>query len=119
LHLLKNLGAPNVKISSEAMQLLKSYPWPGNIRELRNVLERGLLLAYGQSLTLEHFPSLELQPVFMSNDKDMNNLENIEEAHIREAVRRFSGDTRKAAESLGISRATLYRKLKKFQQTPQ
>ncbi|MFZ3136485.1 MAG: sigma-54 dependent transcriptional regulator [Thermodesulfovibrionales bacterium] len=118
LHLLRNLGAPNVKISSEAMQLLKAYPWPGNIRELRNVLERGLLLAYGQSLTLEHFSSLESQPVFMSHDKDMNNLENIEEAHIREAVRRFSGDTRKAAESLGISRATLYRKLKKFQQTP-
>ena len=118
LHLLRNLGAPNVKISSEAMQLLKAYSWPGNIRELRNVLERGLLLAYGQSLTLEHFSSLESQPVFMSHDKDMNNLENIEEAHIREAVRRFSGDTRKAAESLGISRATLYRKLKKFQQTP-
>ena len=118
LHLLRNLGAPNVKISSEAMQLLKAYPWPGNIRELRNVLERGLLLSYGQSLTLEHFSSLESQSVFMSHDKDMNNLENIEEAHIREAVRRFSGDTRKAAESLGISRATLYRKLKKFQQTP-
>lgn len=118
LHLLRNLGAPNVKISSEAMQLLKAYPWPGNIRELRNVLERGLLLAYGQSLTLEHFSSLESQPVFMSHDKDMNNLGNIEEAHIREAVRRFSGDTRKAAESLGISRATLYRKLKKFQETP-
>jgi DNA-binding NtrC family response regulator len=118
LHLLRNLGAPNVKISSEAMQLLKSYPWPGNIRELRNVLERGLLLAYGQSLTPEHFSSLESQPVFMSHNKDMNNLENIEEAHIREAVRRFTGDTRKAAESLGISRATLYRKLKKFQQSP-
>jgi DNA-binding NtrC family response regulator len=120
LHLLRNLGAPNVKISSEAMQLLKTYPWPGNIRELRNVLERGLLLAHGQALFPEHFSSLESQPVFMSHDhdKDMNNLENIEEAHIREAVRRFSGDTRKAAESLGISRATLYRKLKKFQQTP-
>ncbi len=118
LHLLRNLGAPDVKISSEAMQLLKAYPWPGNIRELRNVLERGLLLAYGQSLTPEHFSSLESQPVFISHDKDMNNLDNIEEAHIREAVRRFSGDTRKAAESLGISRATLYRKLKKFQQTP-
>jgi len=118
LHLLRNLGAPDVKISSEVMQLLKAYPWPGNIRELRNVLERGLLLAYGQSLTPEHFSSLESQPVFISHDKDMNNLDNIEEAHIKEAVRRFSGDTRKAAESLGISRATLYRKLKKFQQTP-
>lgn len=118
LHLLGNLGAPNVKISSEAMQLLKAYPWPGNIRELRNILERGLLFAYGQSLALEHFSSLESQPVFMSHDKDMSNLENIEEAHIGEAVRRFSGDTRKAAESLGISRATLYRKLKKFQQPP-
>ena len=115
LHLLRNLGAPNVKISSEAMQLLKAYPWPGNIRELRNVLERGLMLSYGKSLQPEHFSSLELQSVFM---KDMNNLENIAEAHIREAVRRFSGDTRKAAESLGISRATLYRKQKKFQQTP-
>jgi DNA-binding NtrC family response regulator len=116
LHILRNLGAPDAKILPEAMQLLKNYKWPGNIRELRNILERALLLTNGQTLTPEHFSGLDSQPAFVTpeSEKDITNLENIEETHIKAVINRFGGDTRKAAESLGISRATLYRKLKKF-----
>ena len=114
-HLLRSISPQSTTISSEALQLLMSYSWPGNIRELRNILERALLLAHGEPLNVEHFSGLDLQPVFVQEEKDAGNLENIEEAHIKAAVKRFGGDTRKAAESLGISRATLYRKLKKFQ----
>ncbi len=115
LHILRNLGSPDLKISSEAMQLLKNYSWPGNIRELRNVLERALLLTHGQALTPEHFSGLDTRHIPMDYTGSLDNLENIKEAHIKTIMKRFGGDTRKAAEALGISRATLYRKLKKIQ----
>lgn len=114
-HLLRTLGSFNFDLSPEVMRLLKNYPWPGNIRELRNMLERALLLAHGQSLTLEHFSGLDFSHAPIENTGDRSNLENIEETHIKTIIRRFGGDTRKAADALGISRATLYRKLKKFQ----
>jgi len=114
-HLLRTLGSFNFDLSPEVMRLLKNYTWPGNIRELKNMLERALLLAHGQSLTLEHFSGLDFSRTPVENTGDRSNLENIEETHIKTIIRRFGGDTRKAADALGISRATLYRKLKKFQ----
>ncbi len=113
-HILINLGHPEIEISDEIMQLLINYPWPGNIRELKNVLERATLLSSGEPLSIEHFPGLEPYNI-MSINKDVSKLNNIEETHIREVIKQFNGDTRKASEALGISRATLYRKLKKFQ----
>lgn len=99
------------------MELLKGYPWPGNVRELRNILERALLLSRGQFLTVEHFSSLEYDQ-FLPDKTTANKLEDIEEEHIRTIIRRSAGDVRKAAGFLGISRATLYRKLKKFHKNP-
>lgn len=114
LHLLNAMGSANTDISPDAMQLLKNYSWPGNIRELRNVLERAQLLAHGNAMSAEHFSGLDFPSVHAESIPQVNNLENIEEEHIKTVIKRFSGDTRKAAEALGISRATLYRKLKKF-----
>jgi DNA-binding NtrC family response regulator len=114
LYTLRNLGSPDVIISPEVMQVLKHYPWPGNIRELRNVLERALLLAHGQHLLPEHFPGLDSLSISREQGKDKGNLKDFEGSHIKSVIRRFGGDTLKASESLGISRATLYRKLKKF-----
>jgi DNA-binding NtrC family response regulator len=113
-NIMKKIGPPDVKISHDAMELLKGYPWPGNVRELSNILERALLLSHGQLLKAEHFPSLEYDQ-FLPDKNTANKLEDIEEEHIRSVIRRSAGDVRKAAEFLGISRATLYRKLKKFQ----
>jgi DNA-binding NtrC family response regulator len=113
--ILTNLGHHEIEITDEIMQLLKNYPWPGNIRELRNVLERAILLSYGDPLSAEHFPGLDSRYFMSENKTGVSNLNNIEETHIRTVIKRFDGDTRKAAEALGISRATLYRKLKKFQ----
>jgi DNA-binding NtrC family response regulator len=79
-------------------------------------LERALLLSQGQSLTIEHFAGLDSVPAFTNYDKGISNLENIEEAHIKAVIKHCGGDTRKAADILGISRATLYRKLKKGRQ---
>ena len=116
-NIMKKIGPPDIKMSRDAMELLKGYPWPGNVRELRNILERALLLSRGQFLTVEHFSSLEYDQ-FLPDKTTANKLEDIEEEHIRTIIRRSAGDVRKAAGFLGISRATLYRKLKKFHKSP-
>ena len=96
------------------MRLLASYYWPGNIRELRNVLERALLLARGGPLKPADFSGLESQPVRDFPTDNILNLEEMENLHIKSVLDRFGGDTRKTAEILNISLATLYRKLKKI-----
>jgi DNA-binding NtrC family response regulator len=113
LNIMKKIGPPDIKISNDAMKLLKAYPWPGNIRELRNILERALLLSRGQLLKVEHFSGLE-HDRFPLDKNTANKLENVEIDHIRTMIRQSAGDVRKAAQLLGISRATLYRRLKKF-----
>lgn len=119
LNLLGSLGAPDTELSKECMQSLAKYSWPGNIRELRNVLERALLLARGKHLSPEHFIGLDLSPIALAPaDEDINDLDRLEENHIKTTMQRFHNDTLKAAKALGVSRATLYRKLKKMQDNP-
>ncbi|MEW6584856.1 MAG: sigma-54 dependent transcriptional regulator [Nitrospirota bacterium] len=115
-HLLAVLGAPDMEISRDVMQLLEQYHWPGNIRELRNLLERALILSRGSQLTPDHFAGLEYAPVAVEETADTSDLTKVEEAHIKIVMQRFGNDTKKAAEALGISRATLYRKLKKLKE---
>jgi transcriptional regulator with PAS, ATPase and Fis domain len=113
-HIFIDMGVHDIEISEKVMRFLQDYSWPGNIRELRNVLERALLLSEGKNLTIEHFSginSLHGAPDYIVNT---NKLECVEESHIKTVIKRFDGDTRKAAVALGISRATLYRKLNKF-----
>lgn len=105
--LLQKLGAAHTEISPEAMRMFRSYPWPGNVRELRNVLERSLLLARNETLRPEHFPGLDAHRLVGSEAVAQS-----EQAMIQAALLAHGGDKKKAAEALGMSRATLYRKLK-------
>lgn len=113
-HLLIEMGIPNIEIPEDIMRLMQDYSWPGNIRELRNVLERAILLSNGKKFSMEHFSCINLIHNRPDHILKSNKLHSIEESHIRSVIKRFNGDTRRAAEALGISRATLYRKLKKF-----
>lgn len=110
-HLLGALGASDAGVTPEATGLLISYPWPGNIRELRNVLERALLLSQGGKLGVEHFPGLE-DHITEYSRKDKGPSPSSELTRIEETIRSFDGDITKAAKALSISRATLYRRLK-------
>jgi DNA-binding NtrC family response regulator len=114
LHLLKSAGEPLQEPSPEIMQFLEAYSWPGNIRELKNVLERALLLAGGSPLSQEHFPGLG--PIHCSAERSPTilHLNQLEQEHIKSVLGRFGGDTEKAAQALGISRAAIYRKLEKY-----
>lgn len=113
-HILKTLGVFVTDISPEVMQLLKVYPWHGNIRELRNVMERALLLSQRKPLTAEHFPGLESATFVQDYLYPTQGIHKKEESHIVYVLKSFNGDIKKTAEALGISRATLYRKLKKI-----
>lgn len=110
-YLLKTLGAPHPRVAPEVLRLLKAYAWPGNIRELRNVLERALLLARGEPLRPEHFPGLTTprrlpRPALPTG--------HLEPARVLEVLTQVGGNKKEAARRLGISRATLYRHLRRM-----
>ena len=112
-YILENLGASKTHVSEEAMNLLKSYLWPGNVRELRNVLERSILLSRKSAvINPEHLPGLaDSQKLFKMLPENQSHDSKSEDAVIA-ALNRHGGNKIKAAKELGISRATLYRKIK-------
>ena len=111
-HLLGKMGLARSDITDGAMSLLRLYDWPGNIRELRNVVERAVLLAQGGMVSTEHFPGLRAAAPPADRAEEVLNLDKVETMHVRETLKRFDGDITGTARALGISRATLYRKLK-------
>lgn len=109
---------PLKKISSSANALLLDYPWPGNIRELRNVIESAVMVSDGEYLTIGDL-SMELQQYATMHreefsTKAIRSLEEAERTLIVQAMKETNGNKGKAAELLGISTRTLYRKLEKF-----
>ncbi len=116
--ILREFGVKNPQISSEVLEKLESYSWPGNIRELRNMLERALILSRGSELTPAAFPGLKspTQSTPSEISSDVMDLEELELQHIQKVMNQFGDDTVKASKALGISRASLYRKLKKVKE---
>ena len=113
-HILEEKGAAAQTLDADAAALLRQYGWPGNTRELSNVLERALLLANGEPLSPSHFPGLDASCQPSEPPGPVTRLEKMEEHAIRKALAQLGGDTKKAADALGISRATLYRKIKQY-----
>ncbi len=108
-------GAPS-RLSDEALDRLLHHPWPGNVSELRNVLERALLLARGQpEVGPEHLPP-EVRPKTGLLDRRYTPLTiaELERMHIDRTLKHHGGNRTKAAHELGISRATLIAKIKRY-----
>lgn len=99
------------EISGDAMKSLRSYRWSGNVRELENVLERALLLAANGRIELTHLPE-ELRQATESSTYAQS-LEEMEKLHIKRILQN-SKDYEEAARILGIDRATLWKKRKKY-----
>lgn len=110
-YLLKTCTSAKIGISDQAIKLLQAYPWPGNVRELKNAIERATILSNGQTLDVNHFSWLKFTGPALSTGPSQT-LEEIEQSHIASTLERFQGDVAQAAKSLGLSRATLYRKIK-------
>jgi DNA-binding NtrC family response regulator len=107
-------GDPSqTEITDEALRLLCAYRWPGNIRELRNVLERALLFRKGNAIDRKslHFDR-SLEPD--SGAAAPRTLDEAERQHISETLQRLGGRVEDAAKVLAISRSALYAKLKKY-----
>lgn len=106
------------EISTEAMQRLVDYDYPGNVRELSNFIERGVALAQGETLDIEHLPqNLGKQQVRVYKPEmaaTPTTLKEQETEHILHALELADGNRTKAASILGIDRVSLWRKLKKL-----
>ncbi len=103
------------EFSSEALERLLAYPWPGNIREMRNVLERALIVGRGaERLGPEHLPGEVGRRSSAPVAHQAVSLEEVERRHIEGTLRRHGGNRTRAAEELGISRATLINKIKVY-----
>jgi DNA-binding NtrC family response regulator len=104
------------------MQVLCKYDWPGNIRELANVLERAQILANGETITTDdlpdnivHSPTTVHAPadVAPSQSQQPDVLEQVERRHVMDVLRKHRGNKVQAAKALGVSRRTLYRLIEK------
>ncbi len=112
----KEAGKTIKDIDYEAMQALLAYDWPGNIRELRNTIERATVLADGEVITIHDLPdkfrTLDVEGVSTSSLRQA--LDNFERDYIRRSLTENKGNKESTASKLGIDLATLYRKLKKL-----
>lgn len=107
-------GQESKKLSPKARALLLSYEWPGNIRQLKNILERTVILAPGELIQAEDLPESlheEQTAVFQA---PITSLAEIERAHILRVLDHCGGNKKATAEILGIDRSTLYSKLRTY-----
>ncbi len=109
-------GAATPVLSSEAIDVLRGYAWPGNVRELANVLERALILKRGDRIEACDLILRSSAPLTMTEEaKDLRSaVEDFERDFIRRTLARCDGNRERAADSLGLSQATLYRRLEKL-----
>jgi DNA-binding NtrC family response regulator len=110
----RDLGQRPVAISRDAADALCRYSWPGNIRELRNILERALLRTPGDVLDARalDFPSIAA-PAATSAARREGTLEDVERDYIEQVLREENGAIDRVAERLGISRSAVYYKARK------
>jgi DNA-binding NtrC family response regulator len=108
-------GAQPPRLSADAVSVLERYRWPGNIRELRNVIERAVLLAVDGSITAADFPlGADLGAGARATPSSTLTLSELERRHIADVLDRSSWHQGRAADVLGISPKTLYRKIREY-----
>ena len=112
----------SIQVTSAAMKCLLQYDWPGNVRELENCIERAVALGDRRFFDLNDLPpsissaspGVVAEPEISAPAANSNDLEDIERATIQRVFEQVNGDKVRAGKMLGISRATLYRKLKRY-----
>jgi transcriptional regulator with PAS, ATPase and Fis domain len=98
-------------ITRRAQALLSRYAWPGNIRELENVLGNACMMADGEAVDVGDLPEYlrHIEPSEINREGTVATLEQVERAHVHRVLESLDGNKSLAAELLGISRARLYR----------
>ena len=126
-----NRGLPKVELDAAVMRILQEWTWPGNVRELQNTLSYALQMASGNRIVIEdlperfrssevflatesYTPNTEKQCAGSSDPQVISPLDALEYNEIQRALKVFGKDVESARKALGISRATLYRKMKQY-----
>ncbi|MCA9056633.1 MAG: sigma-54-dependent Fis family transcriptional regulator, partial [Planctomycetaceae bacterium] len=112
----QRINRPTPTLTKAALERLKSYDWPGNIRELKNAVERAIVLSEGREIDAAdlNFGGLETEPIDESKYEGLS-LETVEMQHILRTLRFTRWNKSKASAILGIERSTLDRKLKRHE----
>ena len=104
---------PQPEISSEAMDYLVRLPYPGNVRQLKNMVERAVLMCVGNRIEKSDFEFLGEEQATIPASVSGATLEDLEKTAITEALQKYDGNLSKVATALGITRQSLYRKIEK------
>jgi transcriptional regulator with PAS, ATPase and Fis domain len=108
-------GRRHVQFSNEALALLSEYDFPGNIRELRNIIEHSVSGTYRELIDVEHLPEyLRSAARLMQSRSRKPSLAELEAVYIREILEYVRGNKTRAADILGISRKNLYEKMRRY-----
>ncbi|TXT43794.1 MAG: sigma-54 specific transcriptional regulator [Spirochaetes bacterium] len=111
------------EIDREVLEAFRAYSWPGNVRELENVIERAIIISDTNRITMKQLPDYIFNCIQSSLDTSAHeaacgemaqDLESLEIREIRKALREVDGNISQCAKRLGISRNTLYRKMKQY-----
>lgn len=107
---------PAINFSDDAVQFLKSYPFYGNIRELKNIVERTILMSGKSEINASDFnsPTASSKKTQLGQLLQIGTLDDIERQTIIEAMSTYNGNMSKVAQTLGVSRGALYRRLDKY-----
>ncbi len=106
-----------IRLSSEVLAAFQYHDWPGNVRQLRNVVERAAVLARGNRITLRELPAEFLAPKNRNpNGAHMRTLKELEMQAIRETLTKCNGNKSRTARMLGISRKAFYKRLREADQ---
>ena len=105
----KSMSRNKVSIESAAMKRLQEYDFPGNVRELENLVERAIVVGNGKEIRLRDLPLSKSAPAAKTES-----LNELEKQHIYQVLKKYSWNISRAAQALGIDRVTLYNKIKKY-----
>ncbi len=109
-HFTQNHGRPGLELSKSANEKLLSFQWPGNVRQLRNVIDSAIVMAEGEQIEIEDLGIRDVS----GDELESLKIDYWERKLIKQALKRTSDNVPKAAALLGISRATLYRKIDEY-----
>jgi DNA-binding NtrC family response regulator len=104
---------PGIRLEDKLLKKMISYAWPGNVRELQHTIEKGVILA-DQGRIPEEILTTEKKKKTRVEQKDVTTLEDMEKMMIIQSLEKNQGNLSRVAKELGITRATLYRKMEKF-----